>query len=62
MNFNTLVAFFSIFQNANIAQKLGSLVTLALSAALALYEVLPRIIQALRALSGAMGGDVIPPQ
>jgi hypothetical protein len=57
-----IISFFSIFQNANISQKMGSVVTLALGAAITLYEILPRVIQALRALSGAMGGDVIPPQ
>jgi hypothetical protein len=56
MNWKTIVSFLSIFQNANIAQKLGSIISTLLIAATGLYAVLPKIIEALTALSGAVGG------
>ena len=49
-----ITSFFSIFQNANLTQKIGSAVTVALAVATALYAVLPKIIAALTAVQEAV--------
>lgn len=56
----TLLNFFSIFRNADLFQKAGTAVSVALAAAITLSEVLPRIIDALRAISAALSGTAPP--